>query len=86
MTETNIDIPIELPAGFTAERINADTVEIIVRCPDNYPGRCTVNERSRSLDNDHQSYPRKGKTYSGRNWRKNLYEDAVLRLKTIYRL
>lgn len=77
---SEVPLPISLPEGWTAEKDEAFGVIITAIGPDGHKGFVTVCETKRSFELG-MSVVRQRKHYSGRYWRKELYEEAVSTLK-----
>jgi len=75
-----MELPISLPDGWSAEADETLGVIITAVCPEGNKGFVTVSEAKRSFELG-MSVVRKHKHYSGRYWRKELYEEAVATLK-----
>ena len=75
-----MDIPIQLPDGWTAE---ADEIlGVVITAVDDCGDKVfvTVDESKRSFELG-MSTVKQRRHYSGRHWRKELYEEAVANLQ-----
>lgn len=75
-----MDLPISLPEGWSAEADEMLGVVITAVSSEGHKGFVTVSEAKRSFELG-MSVVRQRKHYSGRYWRKELYEEAVSVLK-----
>lgn len=75
-----MNLPIALPDGWSAEMDEAFGVIITAVAPGGHKGFVTVCEAKRSFELG-MSIPRQRKHYSGRYWRKELYEEAIAALQ-----
>lgn len=75
-----METPIQLPDGWTAE--TDETLGVIITAVDasGHKAFITVSEQKRSFELG-MSMVRQRKHYSGRYWRKELYEEAVATLQ-----
>lgn len=77
-----MNLPITLPAGWSAEAVEPLGVVITAVDTDGEKNFVTVNEPKRSFELG-MSPVRQLKHYSGRYWRKELYEEAVATLQAV---
>lgn len=75
-----MNLPIVLPEGWSVEEDETLGVIITAVAPDGYKGFVTVSEAKRSFELG-ISVVRQRKHYSGRYWRKELYEEALAALQ-----
>lgn len=75
-----MNLPIALPAGWSAETDETLGVIITVVGPDGDKGFVTVSETKRSFELG-MSMVRRRRHYAGRYWRKELYEAAIASLQ-----
>lgn len=75
-----MNLPIALPEGWSAEADETFGMIITAVGQDGRKGFVTVNEAKRSFELG-MSIVRQRKHYSGRYWRKELYEEAVATLQ-----
>ncbi len=75
-----LSLPITLPEGWSAEPDETFGVIITAVDPGGHKGFVTVNEAKRSFELG-MGIVRQRKHYSGRYWRKELYEEAVATLQ-----
>lgn len=76
-----MSLPIELPDGWSWESDTNQGVIIRGIGANGLHGFCTVSDRVRGYELGITPV-RVGKDYSGRNWRRKLYEDAVATLQS----
>ncbi|WP_242671640.1 hypothetical protein [Azotobacter chroococcum] len=75
-----MDTPIALPEGWSAEVDQTFGVVITGVGPTGHIGYVTISESLRSFELG-TSIVRKRQHYSGRYWRKELYQDSVASLR-----
>ncbi|MEN1613949.1 hypothetical protein AAIH27_34980, partial [Pseudomonas aeruginosa] len=75
-----MNLPIALPEGWSAEADEMLGVVITAVSLDGHKGFVTVSEAKRSFELG-MSVVRQRKHYSGRYWRKELYEEAIAALQ-----
>lgn len=75
-----MNLPVELPAGWSAETDPTLGVIITAVGADGGKGFATVSEAKRAFDLGICS-PRERKLYAGRYWRKELYKEAIVALQ-----
>ncbi|HHM5368576.1 TPA: hypothetical protein ACRNJF_004142 [Pseudomonas aeruginosa] len=75
-----MNLPISLPDGWSADADETLGVIITAVSPEGHKGFVTVSEAKRSFELG-MSLVRQRKHYSGRYWRKELYEEAVATLQ-----
>jgi len=75
-----MNLPIALPDGWSAEADETFGVIITAVDPDGHKCFVTVSEAKRSFELG-MSVVRQRNHYSGRYWRKELYEEAVATLQ-----
>lgn len=75
-----MNLPVELPAGWSAETDPTMGVIITAVGADGGKGFATVSEAKRAFGLGICS-PRERKLYAGRYWRKELYEEAIAALQ-----
>ena len=75
-----MNLPIVLPEGWSAETDNSLGVIITGLGPGGQKGFVTISETLRSYELG-MARVRQRKHYSGRYWRKELYEEAIASLQ-----
>ena len=75
-----MELPISLPEGWSAEADEMLGVVITAVSSEGHKGFVTVSEAKRSFELG-MSVVRQLKHYTGRYWRKELYEKAVATLR-----